>query len=150
VRGGIAALEGLLRLRRLLGSSVDIDVVAPNDELVMRPLAVRQPFAFGPPSRYELGRILADSGANWLKDTLAWVDREAQVVHTGDGETLRYDALLIAVGGRQIDAFEHVRTFRDAESRRDVSGCGPGRRGGLLEERRFFTSRWAGLAAPAL
>ena len=45
--GGIAAVEGLLRLRRLLGSSVDIDVVAPNDELVMRPLAVRQPFAFG-------------------------------------------------------------------------------------------------------
>jgi hypothetical protein len=57
--GGIAAVEGLLRLRRLLGSSVDIDFVAPNDELVMRPLAVRQPFAFGPPSRYELGRIPA-------------------------------------------------------------------------------------------
>jgi NADH dehydrogenase FAD-containing subunit len=46
--GGIAAVEGLLRLRRLLGGSVDIEVVAPNDELVMRPLAVRQPFALGP------------------------------------------------------------------------------------------------------
>jgi sulfide:quinone oxidoreductase len=114
--GGIAAVEGLLRLRRLLGSSVDIDVVAPNDELVMRPLAVRQPFAFGPSSRYELGRIVADSEANWLKDTLAWVDREAQVVHTRGGESLRYDALLVAVGGRQMEAFEHVTTFRDAEA----------------------------------
>ena len=83
--GGIAAVEGLLRLRRLLGSSVAIDVVAPNDELVMRPLAVRQPFAFGPPSRYRLRRICADNDANWLKDTLAWVDREAQVVHTAAG-----------------------------------------------------------------
>ena len=64
----------------------------------MRPLAVRQPFAFGPPSRYELRRILADLDANWLTDTLAWVDREAQVVH-GAGESLRYDALLVAVGG---------------------------------------------------
>ena len=64
--GGIAAVEGLLRLHRFLGSSVEIDVVAPNDELVMRPLAVRQPFAFGPPTRYELGRILTDHDANWL------------------------------------------------------------------------------------
>src|SRR4029453_13087875 len=93
--GGI--VEGLLRLRRLLGSSVDIDVVAPNDELVMRPLAVRPPFPVGPWGRSELGRIVADSEANWLKDTLAWVDREAQVVHTRGGESLRYDALLVAV-----------------------------------------------------
>ena len=76
--GGIAAVEGLLRLRRLVGSSVDIDVVAPNDELVIRPLAVRQPFAFGPPSRYELGRIVTDNDADWHRDTLAWVDREAR------------------------------------------------------------------------
>ena len=148
--GGIAALEGLLRLRRLLGSSVDIDVVAPNDELVMRPLAVRQPFAFGPPSRYELGRILADSGANWLKDTLAWVDREAQVVHTGDGETLRYDALLIAVGGRQIEAFEHVTTFRDAEADETYQGVVQDIEQGYSKSVVFLLPGWAGLAAPAL
>jgi sulfide:quinone oxidoreductase len=120
--GGIAAVEGLLRLRRLLGSSVDIDVVAPNDELVMRPLAVRQPFAFGPPSRYELGRILSDNGAKWHKDTLAWVDRDARVIHTGEGESLEYDALLIAVGGRQVEAFEHVRAFRDAAADETYQG----------------------------
>jgi sulfide:quinone oxidoreductase len=120
--GGIAAIEGLLRLRRLLGSSVEIDVVAPNDELVMRPLAVRQPFASGPPDRYDLGRIVADNDANWVKDTLSWVDRDAQVVHTGGGESLHYDALLIAVGGRQVEAFDHVRTFRDAEADETYQG----------------------------
>jgi sulfide:quinone oxidoreductase len=120
--GGIAAVEGLLRLRRLLGSSVDIDVIAPNDALIIRPLAVRQPFAFGPATQYDLGRILNDNDARWLKDTLASVDRDAHVVHTDGGESLRYDALLIAVGGRQIKAFEHVNTFRDAEADETYQG----------------------------
>ena len=120
--GGIAAVEGLLRLRRLLGTSVNIELVAPNDDLVMRPLAVSQPFAFGSPSRYGLGRIAMDHDAAWVKDTLAWVDRDAQVAHTGGGESLRYDALLIAVGGRQMEAFEHVRTFRDAEADETYQG----------------------------
>ena len=52
--GGIAAVEGLLRLRRLAGDSVDIELIAPNEELVYRPMAVREPFAFGPPRRYPL------------------------------------------------------------------------------------------------
>jgi sulfide:quinone oxidoreductase len=120
--GGIAAVEGLLRLRRLLGSSVDIDLIAPNDELVIRPLAVSQPFASGPPSRYGLELIATDNDADWVKDTLAWVDRDAQVVHTGGGESRHYDALLIAVGGRQTEAFEHVRTFRDAEADESYQG----------------------------
>ena len=77
---------------------------------------VRQPFGFGPPSQYELRRMCADNDANWLKDTLARVDREAQVVHTDGGETVPDDALLVAVGGRESEAFEHVTTFRDAEA----------------------------------
>lgn len=51
--GGIAVVEGLLRLRRLAGDGVHIDLVAPNEELVHRPMAVRQPFAFGPPSHHK-------------------------------------------------------------------------------------------------
>src|SRR5215218_4927585 len=114
--GGIAAIEGLLRLRRLAGDAVHIDLVAPNEELVYRPMAVRQPFAFGAPSRYKLKRIAADTDANWIQDTLAWVDRDGQVVHTGEGQQLNFDALLIAVGAKQIPAYEHVRTFSDAEA----------------------------------
>jgi hypothetical protein len=49
--GGIAAVEGLLRLRRL-GDSLDLCLLAPDDDLVYRPAAVRQPFAFGPPVRH--------------------------------------------------------------------------------------------------
>ena len=55
--GGIAGVEGLLRLRRLAGDSVDIELIAPNPDLVYRPMAVREPFASGPPRRYPLDRI---------------------------------------------------------------------------------------------
>jgi sulfide:quinone oxidoreductase len=114
--GGIAAVEGLLRLRRLAGDSVDIELIAPNDELVYRPMAVREPFAFGPPRRYPLRRIAQDCEADWTQDSLAWVDPDAQVVHTGQGKHVEYDALLIAVGARQVEVYEHVATFRDAEA----------------------------------
>jgi sulfide:quinone oxidoreductase len=114
--GGIAAVEGLLRLRRLAGDAVDIEMVAPDDELVYRPLAVREPFAFGRPKRYPLRRIVRDANAEWTKDALEWVDPDAQVVHTSGGGRVEYDALLIAVGARQVEPYNHVATFRDAEA----------------------------------
>ena len=114
--GGIAAVEGLLRLRRLAGDSVDIELIAPSDELVYRPMAVREPFAAGPPRRYPLGRIARDTGADWAQDSLAWVEPDAQVLHTAEGRRVEYDALLIAVGARQVEAYEHVTTFRDADA----------------------------------
>jgi len=114
--GGIAAVEGLLRLRKLAGDSVKVELVAPNTELVYRPMAVREPFAFGPPERYPLRRIARDCDAEWTQDTLAWVDPSAQVVHTGEGRRVEYDALLVAVGARLVEAYNHVATFRDAEA----------------------------------
>jgi sulfide:quinone oxidoreductase len=114
--GGIAAVEGLLRLRRLAGDSVEVELIAPDAELVYRPMAVREPFAFGPPRRYGLRRIAGDAGAEWTQDALEWVDPDAQVVHTGAGRRVEYDALLVAVGARQVAPHEHVATFRDAEA----------------------------------
>ena len=113
---GVAALEGLLRLRALPGDERAITLVAPNDEFVYRPLAVREAMAFGPTRRYELRGLVESGGADWLKDTLAWVDVDTRVVHTGGGQELRYDALLVAVGGRLVSDFEHALTFRDTEA----------------------------------
>jgi sulfide:quinone oxidoreductase len=114
--GGIAAVEGLLRLRRLVGDAAEIELVAPADELVYRPMAVHEPFAFGPPRRYPLRRVARDADAEWTKDALEWVDPDAQVVHTAAGRRVEYDALLVAVGARQVEAYKHVATFRDAEA----------------------------------
>jgi len=37
-------------------------------------------------------------------------------VHTGSGEERPYDALLVAVGAKQVPEFEHAGTFYDAEA----------------------------------
>lgn len=51
-----------------------------------------------------------------MKDTLASVESTERVVQTGQGHKLRYDALLVAVGGRLAVDFDHVLTFRDADA----------------------------------
>ena len=51
--GGVAAIEGLLRLRWLVGGAVDITLLAPREEFAYRALSVKEPFA----SRHRLRRI---------------------------------------------------------------------------------------------
>jgi sulfide:quinone oxidoreductase len=114
--GGIAAVEGLLRLRRLAGDGVDVTMLAPNDELRYRPLAVQEPFAAPGARRYALGPIARRTGAELVADTLEWVDADAQVVHTGGGQEIGYDALLLAVGARSVATLSHVTTFDDAHA----------------------------------
>jgi sulfide:quinone oxidoreductase len=114
--GGVAALEGLLRLRRLLGDAVDITLLAPNEDFAYRALSVKEPFAFGRAQRHPLREIAADNKAEWVQDRLERVDTDGQLVHTADGKPLPYDALLIAVGGVLEPAFDHVTTFRDADA----------------------------------
>ena len=112
--GGIAAVEGLLRLRRLLGDSVAITVVAPNEELRYRPLAVDEPFSRRGVRTYPMRAIALRAGAEWVEDALDWLDPDAQQVHGSSGRTLPYDALLLAVGARLDRPFEHVTVFDDA------------------------------------
>ena len=114
--GGIAGVEGLLRLRRLVGDGVEITVVAPESELRYRPLAVKEPFAGGAVGRYPLTQIVRDADAALLEDAVEWVDGDGQVLHTREGQSLPYDALLVAVGVRSVPAFEHVTTFDDAHA----------------------------------
>jgi hypothetical protein len=128
--GGVAAIEGMLRLRSLAGDRVEVTLVAPNDEFVYRPLAVQEAVGSGWGRRYQLWDVARDAGAEWVKDTLARVDSDGRVAHTGEGHELRYDALLVAVGGRLVADLEHVVTFRDAEAGR-AGGNQPAARGGL-------------------
>ncbi|HEY1277908.1 MAG TPA: FAD-dependent oxidoreductase [Thermoleophilaceae bacterium] len=120
--GGIAATEGLLRLRRLAGDAVDVTVVAPNDHLHYRPLAVQEPFARPSARRYPLRRILQDGDAEWLQGTVDWIDADGQVVHTGEGQSAPFDALLLAVGGRPTVTLDHVTVFDDARADETFNG----------------------------
>ncbi len=111
--GGIAAAEGVLRLRRLAPERVEITLVAPNDQLAYRPLAVKEPFASGDVRRYPLRRLVDEVGAEWVRDALERVDLDGQLVHTDGGQRIEWDALLIAVGGRGKPGFPHAKSFSD-------------------------------------
>jgi sulfide:quinone oxidoreductase len=116
--GGVAAVEGLLRLRSLVDDRVEVTLVAPNDDFVYRPIAVREATGFGWTRRYQLWDLTRDAGAEWVHDAVASVDCARRRVETVEGLELRYDALLVAVGGRQVADLDHALTFRDAEANR--------------------------------
>jgi sulfide:quinone oxidoreductase len=112
--GGIAAVEGLLRLRRLVGDAFEITLVAPATELRYRPASVQEPFSRPGVRRYALRRIAQRTDAQWVQDGLEWLDPDEQVVHTAEGRSVPYDGLLVAVGARVTTPFEHVTVFDDA------------------------------------
>jgi sulfide:quinone oxidoreductase len=114
--GGIAAVEGLLRLRRLVGEAVDVALIAPSDELRYRPLAVDEPFARRGVRSYPLKTIARQTNAEWDQEAVEWLDPDAQVIHTQGGGTVSYDALLLAVGARLARPFDHVTVFDDAHA----------------------------------
>ena len=111
--GGIAALETALALRDLAGDRVTVQLVAPNAEFSYRAMSVREPFAYGAPSRYPLAEIAGDVGSELIVDSFAWVDSEQQIAHTQDGAELAYDALVLAVGARTRPVFVHALTVDD-------------------------------------
>jgi sulfide:quinone oxidoreductase len=111
--GGVAGIEGLLRLRKLAGDRVDITLLSAKEEFAYRPIAVLEPFAKGQADRYPIARIAADTGARWIRDSLAWVDRDHRQVHTSSHDVVDYDALLLAVGGRERKRSEHMEVFSD-------------------------------------
>lgn len=114
--GGVAALEALLRLHRLAGDLVDITVLAPDEDFVYRALAVGEPFSLGTAERHPLAPIIEHTGAHWVTDTLHSVELKRGSLHTGGGDTMSFDALLVAVGAKARPAFEHVRSFDDARA----------------------------------
>jgi sulfide:quinone oxidoreductase len=108
---GPAGLEAALALRDLAGDHVSLTLLAPDHELVYRPLSVAEPFALANTRRYAVDQIARDVGAERVVDTLAVVDAAARRVTTGAGDTLSWDALIVAAGARAEPAFTHATTF---------------------------------------
>lgn len=115
VGGGVAALEGALALRDLAGDRVSVTMLAPEEDFVYRPLAVREPFAHGRAERYLLSEMAADIGIELRAQRFAWVDPAARVAYTDEGDELAYDALLLALGARIHTRFTHAYTIDDSQ-----------------------------------
>src|SRR3954452_23234197 len=108
---GPAGLEAALALRDLAGERVRIALLAPDEELVYRPLSVADPFSLALVRRYPLEAIADDLGVERVVDRLASVQPAARVVRTAGGRELGWDALLVALGARAEPALERATTF---------------------------------------
>ena len=109
--GGIAGLEALAALRAHLGSDVRIELLEAATDLVERQRAVAAPFDGTAPRRFDLAKIAADHDAHLRPDRLATVDTDARRVRTVRGDTVPYDALLVAVGAKPDIAIPGSLTF---------------------------------------
>jgi sulfide:quinone oxidoreductase len=117
--GGVAGLEALLALSDLAEDLVDVELLSPNDEFVYRPLLAAEPFGAAEVLTVELERVARDAGARHTKDALIAIDPSARTVSTASGATLKYDALLIALGAYPVEAVPGALTFGgEAERRR--------------------------------
>jgi sulfide:quinone oxidoreductase len=116
--GGVAGLEALLALSAIGEGLVDAELLSPTDEFVYRPLVVAEPFGGADVLRIELGRVVDEVGARHVKDALVSVDPTTHTVATASGAKLPYDALLIALGARPIEAVPGALTFSDEAERR--------------------------------
>jgi len=111
--GGVAALESMLALAHLTPERTDVTLIAPSPDFYYRPLAVREPFAYGRSRRYPLEQIAADARSKLLTGELGWVDPDARIVHTKAGEAIEYDALVLALGARASERYKHAVTIDD-------------------------------------
>jgi sulfide:quinone oxidoreductase len=116
--GGVAGLEAVLALSALARDLVQVDVISPDKEFVYRPMLVAEPFGAAEVLRIDLEEVVADAGARHIRDALSSVNPADRVVETGSGELLSYDALIIAVGARPLEAVPGALSFSGAAERR--------------------------------
>jgi sulfide:quinone oxidoreductase len=102
----------MLALHRLADPRVRVVLLAPEREFVYRPLSVAEPFGLAQPARVDLAELAARHGARHRRDALASVDPGRRKLHTESGRTLRYDALLLAIGAWPVEAVTGALTFR--------------------------------------
>ncbi|HEY7932511.1 MAG TPA: FAD-dependent oxidoreductase [Solirubrobacteraceae bacterium] len=137
VGGGVAALETALALGELAPEYTDVTVLAPNSEFVYRPMAVREPFAYGSVQRYPLAPIVDDAGAKLLSDELVRLDPKGQIVHTESGEEISYDALVLALGAKAHPRYQHALTIDDRRLDETLHGLIQDIEGGYISSLAF-------------
>jgi len=114
--GGVAALEATLALRTIAEDRVSIDLIAPEQDFVYRPLAVAEPFRVAETRTFPLAPLVDAAGGHLHRGRVAAVDRGERIVVTDEGEQRPYDALLVALGGRPLEAIPGALTFAGPHS----------------------------------
>jgi sulfide:quinone oxidoreductase len=109
--GGVAAVEAVAALRALAGPLPHITLLAPETQMAQRQASVGAPFGFGAPGPLPLREIARRAPFELRVGSLAEVDPGTYTVRTHWDETISYDTLIVAVGGRAEPAVEGAITF---------------------------------------
>jgi sulfide:quinone oxidoreductase len=147
--GGVAGVEAMLALHDLAGDRVDVTLLTPEHDFVHRPMAVAEPFGRGAALRRPLAVIAHDGGAMLRPGLLQEVDDDARVAWTAEGEELRFDALLVAVGAGSEPAFPKATTWTPESDREVFSGLLRDLEGGYAKRVAFVVPPGAAWPLPA-
>ncbi|MEO8968961.1 MAG: FAD-dependent oxidoreductase [Solirubrobacteraceae bacterium] len=109
--GGVAAVEVALALHDLAGPRVRLTLVSPQPQFVLRALRTAEPFAADHVRKHSLRELADRVGANLVTDTVIAVDAGRHAVRLAQNGSLRYDALVLAVGARHRTALPRAITF---------------------------------------
>jgi sulfide:quinone oxidoreductase len=119
---GVAGLEVALALDAIAREYVTVELVAPEREFSYRPLAVAEPFQVGEVRRFPLDRLVDAAGAELRSGMLVGVDADEQRALLADGQSVAYDAVVLALGARPSEAVPGALTFRGPEDRAALAG----------------------------
>jgi sulfide:quinone oxidoreductase len=108
---GIAGLEALLALRTLAGDRVAISLLAPEAQMLYRPVTVGEAFGRSEARSFSVEDITSEHDVAFVLDTITGVDAPAHEAHTASGGSVRYDALIIAAGARPAAVLPGALTF---------------------------------------
>src|SRR6202012_4207034 len=81
---------------------------------IYRPLSIGEPFTSSRAGHHPLGPLAAAAGAELVRDPLASVDPGRQVIRTGSGPEMSYDALIVGLGASLQPYSEHATHIDDA------------------------------------
>jgi sulfide:quinone oxidoreductase len=139
VGGGVAGLEAALALRELANERVSTTMLAPTAEFVYRPMKVREPFGYSEARHYPLDEICRDIGVDLVKDAFKWLNPDRRTVHTEAGETVEYDALVLAPGAVLKPRFKHAVTLDDSQLDEQLHGLIQDVEGGYVHKLAFIS-----------
>ena len=107
---GIAGIEAALGLRELAPGGTEITVVAPARELLHQALDDAH-LSMGGVVRHPLTTVCEQVPCDLVQAAVQSVDPDGRTVTLGDGATLGYDALLVAIGARRVMSLDHAVLF---------------------------------------
>jgi sulfide:quinone oxidoreductase len=109
---GVAGLETALALHALAPEHVSVELIAPEEEFVYRPLAVAEPFHVGEARHFPLGRLVGATGAELRHGAFTGANPDEKTATLAGGSTIEYDVLVLALGARPLPAVPGALTFR--------------------------------------